>query len=204
MPLTPLTLTKLTLLSLSSALLLACTSAPSQDALEGKSRTTSTFVVGVPGGASSEIEKISATVSAIDYSSRSVTLSDAQGNKRTVVAGPDVNNLQQVKVGDRVNINAAVETVIYLQERGQHVADGTAALALTGNSNIGVLRAANEQYTAVVTAVNPARQQVTLQYADHSSKTLPVRKDIPLSNVYVGKQVVFDVTRVMAITVEKP
>jgi hypothetical protein len=204
MPLTPLTLSKLTFLGLALALLLACTTAPSNAALGSNSQTTSTFVEGVPGGAFSEIEKISATVSAIDYSTRSVTLNDAQGNKRTVIAGPDVNNLQQVKVGDRVNITAAVETVIYLQERGQHAKDGAAALALIGKaSNVGVLRVASEQYTAVVTAVNPAQQQVTLQYPDNSSKTLAVRKDVALNTTYVGKQVVFDVTHVIAVTVEK-
>src|SRR3990167_4022827 len=105
----PLTLTKLTLLSLSSALLLACTTAPSHDALESKSRTNSSFVEGVAGGAFSEVEKISATVNAIDYKTRSVMLKDAQGNKRTVIASPDVANLDQVKVGDQVNIVAAVD-----------------------------------------------------------------------------------------------
>jgi hypothetical protein len=205
MQLTPLTLSKVTLLSLTCTLLLACAAAPSQGVLEGTSRTNKTFVAGVPGGSYSETERISATVSAIDYSSRSVTLKDTQGNTRTVIAGAEVNNLQLVKVGDWVNITATVETVVYLQARGQHATDGAAAMALSGKaSHVGMLTAATEQYTAVVSAVNPAQQQVTLQYADNSSKTLAVRNDIVLSSEYVGKHVVFDVTRVMAVTVEKP
>ena len=198
----PLTLTKLTLLSLSSALLLACTTAPSNDALESKSRTSSTFVEGVAGGAFSEVEKISATVSAIDYKTRSVLLKDAQGNKRTVIAGPDVTNLEQVKVGDQVNIVAAVETVVYLRDRGQSAQDGAAAMVLSGTgSNVGVLRAANQQFTAVVTAVDVPQHKVTLKYSDNSSKVLAVRKDVVISPNDVGREVVINISHAMAITV---
>lgn len=198
----PLTLTKLTLLSLSSALLLACTTAPSNDALESKSRTSSTFVEGVAGGAFSEVEKISATVGAIDYTTRSVLLKDAQGNKRTVIAGPDVTNLEQVKVGDQVNIVAAVETVVYLRDRGQSAQDGAAAMVLSGTgSNVGVLRAANQQFSAVVTAVDVAQHKVTLKYSDNSSKVLAVRKDVVISPSDIGREVVINISHAMAITV---
>jgi Cu/Ag efflux protein CusF len=199
----PLTLTKLALLSLSSALLLACTTAPSNDTLESKSRTSSSFVEGVAGGAFSEVEKISATVSAIDYKTRSVMLKDAQGNKRTVIASPDVANLDQVKVGDQVNIVAAVETVVYLRDRGQSAQDGAAAMVLSGTgSNVGVLRSANQQFTAVVTAVDMPQHKVTLKYSDNSSKTLAVRKDVAISPSDVGREVVINISHAMAITVD--
>ncbi|MFZ3185303.1 MAG: hypothetical protein WA173_14315 [Pseudomonas sp.] len=202
---TSLTLTKLTLLSLSSALLLACTTAPSNDTLESKSRTSSSFVEGVAGGAFSEVEKISATVSAIDYKTRSVLLKDAQGNKRTVIASPDVANLEQVKVGDQVNIVAAVETVVYLRDRGQSAQDGAAAMVLssTGSaSNVGVLRAADQQFSAVVTAVDVPQHKVTLKYSDNSSKVLAVRKDVVISPSDVGREVVINISHALAITVD--
>lgn len=204
MRLKPMTLSKLALLSLSSVLLLACTTAPSNDVLESKNRSSSTFVEGVPGGAFSEVDKINATVSAIDYKTRSVTLKDAQGNKRTVTAGPDVSNLEQVKVGDPVTIIAALETVAYLQERGQAAEDGAAGIALgAGGSNIGVFKANTEQHTAVVTAVDTERHRVTLQFSDMSSRTLPVRKDVAISAKDIGKKVVIKTTHAMAVKVEK-
>ncbi|MDO8695601.1 MAG: hypothetical protein Q7J74_00685 [Pseudomonas sp.] len=199
---TSLTLTKLTLLSLSSALLLACTTAPSNDTLESKSRTSSSFVEGVAGGAFSEVEKISATVSAIDYKTRSVLLKDAQGNKRTVIASPDVANLEQVRVGDQVNIVAAVETVVYLRDRGQSAQDGAAAMVLSSGSasNVGVLRAADQQFTAVVTAVDVPQHKVTLKYSDNSSKVLAVRKDVVITPSDVGREVVINISHALAIT----
>jgi len=200
----PMMLTKLTLLGLSSALLLACTTAPSNDVLQSKNRSSSTFVEGVPGGAFSEVDKITATVSAIDYKTRSVTLKDPQGNKRTVTAGPEVSNLEQVKVGDPVTIIAALETVVYLQERGQAAEDGAAGIALgAAGSNIGVFKTNTEQHTAEVTAVDIERHQVTLQFADMSSRTMPVRKDVAISAKDIGKKVVIKTTHGIAVKVEK-
>jgi hypothetical protein len=43
-----------------------------------------------------------ATVEAVDYAKRLVTLRDAKGNQTVVQAGPEVRNLAQVKAGDRV------------------------------------------------------------------------------------------------------
>jgi hypothetical protein len=49
----------------------------------------------------SDAIEVNATVDAIDYSTRMVTLRDARGT-HVVQAGPEVVNLPQVKVGDRV------------------------------------------------------------------------------------------------------
>jgi hypothetical protein len=204
MTFTTITRTKLSFLLLSSALLLACQQAPSNDVLNSKSRSSSTYVEGVPGGAFSQVEKIHASVSAIDYVTRAVTLKDDQGNQRTVIAAPDVANLEQVKVGDRVNITVAVETVVYLRERGQAAQDGAAAMVMSGaGTEVGVIRAANEQVTALVIAVDLAQHKVTLQYPDGSHKTFPVRQDVALSPDAVGREVVIDVTQAMAIRVAK-
>jgi hypothetical protein len=204
MKLKPKTLSKLIFLSMSSALLLACTTAPSNDVLASKNRSSSVFVEGVPGGAYSEIDTITATVTAIDYKTRSVTLKDAQGNKRTMIAAADVSNLEQVKVGDQVKIVAALETLMYLPERGQTAEDGAAAMVIDAKgSNAGVLRTETEQLTAVVTAVNIATHQVTLQFADNSSRTLSVRKDVAISAADIGRQVMIKITHAMAVTVEK-
>ncbi len=204
MKLSIMTLSKLTLLSLTSALLLACTTTPSNDVLQSKKQSSSIFVEGLPGGAFSEVETISATVTAIDYPTRNVTLKDAQSNQRTVVAGPDVRNLEQVKVRDQVRIVVALETVIYLQERGQAAIDG--ATETTGKNNssaIGLNKTSTQHTVAVVTAVHPAQHQVTLLFPDQRSKTLPVRKDVAISEADVGKKVVFNVSQAMAISVEK-
>lgn len=199
----PLTLSKLTFMLLSTLLLQACATAPSSDALTSTNRTSSAYVKGVPGGAFTEVETINATVSAIDYKTRSVTLKDAQGNQRTVIANPDVSNLEQVNVGDRVTIVAVIETVSYLRDHGQNAQDGTADMLLSNtNKNVAAMRTAKQRVSAVVSAVDIAKHQVTLHYSDNSSKTLPVREDVALSPSDVGREVVINISTAMAITVD--
>jgi hypothetical protein len=50
----------------------------------------------------SETVQSSATVTRIDAKTRTLVLRDANGGETAVVAGPDVRNFDQIKVGDRV------------------------------------------------------------------------------------------------------
>ena len=55
-----------------------------------------------PGVAMSELTKLTATVETADMTTREVLLRGEGGNLVTVVAGPEVRNLAQVRPGDRV------------------------------------------------------------------------------------------------------
>ena len=58
------------------------------------------------GGAQETLTSASATVEAIDQSTRQVRLRDnADGTSFVVTAGPEVRNLEQVAVGDQVNVD---------------------------------------------------------------------------------------------------
>lgn len=50
----------------------------------------------------SEAVQATATVARIDPKTRTIVLKDASGRETSVVAGPDVRNFDQIKVGDRV------------------------------------------------------------------------------------------------------
>ncbi len=52
-----------------------------------------------------QLSSISATVTAIDLATRTVTLVGPQGNELVVEAGEKVRNLDQVKVGDKVTVD---------------------------------------------------------------------------------------------------
>ena len=55
---------------------------------------------------------ITATVEAIDYQKRRVTLKGPEGNVRTITVGPEVKRLEQVKKGDQVTVRVTVATAI--------------------------------------------------------------------------------------------
>ena len=69
-----------------------CPASSGPDGRADPSRTASTR------GSSS----VTATITAIDAKSRAITLKGPQGNEKTVVAGPEVKNFAQMKVGDQV------------------------------------------------------------------------------------------------------
>jgi hypothetical protein len=161
---------------------------------------------GVPGGVFVNTVEMSATVTAIDTAARKVTLLGLDGKKFSVKVGPEAVNFDQIRVGDLVKAIVTEELVIYLDEEGKAPPDGSAgmvALAPKGARPAGLV-AETEQITATVAAIDPAERTATLQFEDGSRKTFPVRDDIDLSRRKVGERVVFLVTGMVAISVEKP
>jgi len=69
---------------------------------------------------------------------------------------------------------------------------------------VGGIVAETVQVTATVTAIDQTSRKATLRFEDGSVKTLPVRDDIDLSQHAVGEKVVFVVTEIVALSVEKP
>ena len=57
---------------------------------------------GMPAAAVVDTKQITATVEAIDYDKREVTLRGPGGDTRTIVVDPRVERLREVKVGDEV------------------------------------------------------------------------------------------------------
>jgi hypothetical protein len=161
---------------------------------------------GVPGGVMVETINISARVTAIDKTNRNVTLLGPDGDTSTVNVGPEAVNFDQINVGDLVNVTVAKELVVYLKEKGESMEDGSAALVAQAEKGEqpGGLVAGIIQITGTVTAIDLGKHTATLQFEDGSTKTFPVRYDVDLSNHEVGEQVVFRVSKMIAIRVDKP
>ncbi|RZU02752.1 hypothetical protein [Rivibacter subsaxonicus] len=68
----------------------------------------------MPAGASAM--RVAATVAAIDQASRAVTLKAEDGSQMSFIAGPEVRNLAQVKVGDRVVLTYAIAGALSLKK----------------------------------------------------------------------------------------
>lgn len=194
----------LILLSAALITLTACTTVSPPPPAE----TTSSAAVqeGVPGGVFVNTVDVSARVTAIDKANRKVTLLGPDGNKVTVKVGPEAVNFDQIRVGDLVNATLTEELVVYLDEEGASAPDGSAAMVALApkGAQPGGLMAETMQVTATVTAIDRANRTATLQFEDGSTKTLPVRDDIDLNQRKVGEKVVFQVTEMIAISVEKP
>ena len=169
--------------------------------------STSTAVQeGVPGGVTVNTVEVTAKVVAIDTKNRKVTLLLADGEKETIKVPPEAVNFDQVKVGDMVKATLTEEVVVYIDNEGASVPDGYAAgvaLAPKGAQPGGIVAEA-VRVTATVTAIDQTGRTATLRFDDGTIETFPVRDDIDLSKHKVGEKVVFIVTEMVALSVEKP
>lgn len=184
--------------------LTSCSSTPKPPPPEGSSRIT--FTEGVPGGTIVQTFKITAAVTAVDQAKRQATLLGPDGKKFPVKVGPEAVNFDQVRVGDQIIATVAEKIVAYLDQKGTASGDGTAAVVALApkGAQPGGLVAGTTQVTAKVIAIDPVNRTATLQFEGGITRTFPVRDDVDLSQRKVGEQVVFRVTEMIAISVEKP
>ncbi len=168
--------------------------------------SASAYKEGVPGGIIVNTLDVSARVTSIDKANRKATLLGPNGETFTVKVGPTAVNFDQVGVGDWVNLTVIEELVVYLKEEGESPNDKiTAWVALAPKgAQPGGLVAETKQITGTLTAIDPEKRTATLKFVDGSTKTFPVRSDVDLTERKVGEQVVFRITEMIAISVEKP
>lgn len=198
---------QISLLSLATLLLVACSSSPTLEGpLSSTTQHSNIQLQGVPGSVRTQVKTTTAIISAIDYQTRQVTLKDAQGHRQTLQANPNVQRFEQVKVGDRVHAEVAEETAVFLSARGVAADDGIIQRLLqqARSDQPGMALHSSEQVTAQVTAVDLAQHSVTLQYPKGLSRTVLVRPDVALDEHAVGSQVVIRVSTAMLVRVEKP
>lgn len=162
-------------------------------------------VATAPGkGAVVDVVTVSASVEAIDKEKRIVTLKGPQGNLRRVVAGPEVRNFDQIKVGDQVVVRHVEALSVELKKGGsgirERVESDTAARAPAG-AKPGVAAAHRVTVVADVVAVHPRAQTVTLRGPEHTFD-LRVRDPKQLKLATVGDQVRVTYTEAVAISVE--
>ncbi len=146
---------------------------------------------GQPGGAVVQTLEVTADVIMIDKRNRELTLLSPDGFKRTVKAGPAVENFNQLRVGDRIKVTATEELVVWLAAPGEPVpqgADAAVALAPLG-AKPGALAAETVQVIGTVTALDRAERTVTLKFEDGTNRTFPVRNDVDLSRRKPGDRV---------------
>lgn len=195
-------LQKFTLLALLPAALLVfsgCASTP-----ESTKTTTTAYKPGVPGGTLLQTYESTATVTALDATTRQVTFVAPDGSSSTFTAGPKIV-LNEIKTGDAVKITVARELVIYLNANevppAAQVADVVRAAP---GVQPGVLTSAPVKLIATVAAVDLPKREVTLNISDGRTGIFKIRKDVDLTTVKMGTEVFIRTTSAAAILMEKP
>lgn len=146
-----------------------------------------------------------ATVKAIDFQTREVTLVDEDGKPFSFVASEEVRNLDQVKVGDTVKATYT-ESLAISVKRNDGSAPATTATAGVERAEPGAkpagTAAAVVTVSATIVAIDRTTNRVTLVGPSGNYRVLQVQDPKHLENVRVGDMVYATFTESLGISVE--
>ena len=149
--------------------------------------------------------EVSARIVGIDKATRTVTLKGPQGNVVDVVAGDEVRNFAQIKLGDFVVVRYAEAITLELKKSGGKAGDVTvnkdAARAAPGQRPA-VAGSREVSAIATVTAVDKKKSTITLKGPRGNVVTLPVQNPEQFNVVKKGDQVEVTYTEALALSVE--
>jgi len=147
--------------------------------------------------------ELTATVTAINQTTREVTLQKEDGTEVSFVASEDVKNLAQVKVGDMLHVVYGEALAYEVRKGGTTVAPATAiagGAAELGQRPAGAL-ARQTTATVVITAIDAKVPSVTFQGPAGNTRTIKVLHPEKLEGVSVGDTVELTFTEALAIKV---
>lgn len=190
------------------ALLASCTSEPQPQPTAAEASLQSNVIAqkGVAGGVVEDVFMVQAVVTAIDQPSRRVTLTGSDNTSYTFTAGPEIRNLAQVRVGDKVTSTFSRRVAILVQSPDQ---PQPAAYAATANRTAlgdkpGALVAEEYSVRATVRSIDAANRTAVLGFSDGDQRTVPIRQDVDLSRYKAGDIVVVRVTAALTVLVQTP
>ena len=147
-----------------------------------------------------------ATVVKINHKTRHVTLKGSDGKTVTIVAGPEVRNLAQVKKGDVVRITYH-ESMAYKVEKPGSKRPGAAASTDVSRAQLGEKPGGSVTNTMTVrvtiAAIDKAGSHVTLRGPQGDLRVVKVRDPSKLDAVHVGDVVDITYTEALAVAVEE-
>jgi Cu/Ag efflux protein CusF len=160
-----------------------------------------------PAMVDAAVVSITATVKAIDYKTRMVTLEKSDGTTVDMQVGEEAVRFNEVKKGDIVDIDFMVSVAMVVES-------GEAGIASVEGSNVAVVRnegkkpsgvaVATDVVSATVVKVNAKKRTATLKASDGKTYDIDVAPDVPnLQNVKKGDKVMVKLTRTLAIDVRK-
>jgi Cu/Ag efflux protein CusF len=173
---------------------------------QAQSPSGSAIVGTAPGkGLAMQHVKATATVEATDPAKRTVTLKNARGEVRTITAGPEVRNFDQIKVGDSVTIEYVEGLALELKKDGKAVL-GRSEVKSLERSDPGMKPGgmATREITAVADVVNVDAKKSTVTVKNKEGETfdLNIRDPEQLKLIKKGDQIQATYTEAVAVSLK--
>jgi hypothetical protein len=152
----------------------------------------------------SNMIKISATIQAIDSTTRTLTLRDDKGNEDTFSVGDGVQRFNELKVGQKVDITY-YESIVFQVVKPGEKGSGTsieAALDRAKSALPAGTLAVQEKATVTVKAVDPAVPSITVTTPDGRTVTRKVENKKNIEGVKAGDKIDITYTRAVVTSVQ--
>ena len=146
-----------------------------------------------------------ATIAAINHTTRVVTLKDAQGNIEDVLCGSEIARFSELKVGDTVTFSYHAAVVYQIVKPGDNTAAAAGAAVVRGQG-VKPSGAVTQQRKTTVTidAIDATAPSVTVRTADGHKMTAQVEDKKNLVGLKVGDKVEITFTEALMVTVDAP
>jgi hypothetical protein len=148
---------------------------------------------------------VSATVDAIERSSRSLTLKDADGKLTTITVPAEVKRFDALKVGDVITAKYYENIVLRVKQPGEKDVDsGSESVTRAAGTRPGATAAAQRTITATITAIDPKIPSITLSGPNNWTYSSRVADRNALKQVKVGDRLDITWTEAVLISAEAP
>jgi hypothetical protein len=187
------------------AILVVATAAASPAVAQQVKAEGAAMAASAPGRAEiARAVRVSATVSAVDKATRTVTLKGADGKEWSVVAGPEVRNFDQIQVGGEVVVGYLEALALELKKGGgakREAVETTTGGRAEAGAQPGAAAGRKITVVADVIALDKATQTATLR-GPNRTVDLKVPDPKQFALIAVGDQVQATYTEAIAISVE--
>ena len=152
-----------------------------------------------------EQKTVTATVEAIERSTRLVTLKEQNGEYTEITVPRDVTRFDTLKVGDKVTAKYYENIVLRLKQPGEKSTDtDTAALTPGTGAKAGATAAMQRTITATITRIDPKVPSISFSGPNGWKYSSRVEDKAALAKVKVGDRLDITWTTAVLISVEAP
>jgi hypothetical protein len=152
----------------------------------------------IPG----ESVTMTATIEAIDQSSRTLTVKNDKGIYETIQAPPEVKRFSELKVGDKINARYYTNVVVRLKRPDEPAVDvGSGGVNRGEGKNPGGTIAAQRTMTVTVTAMDPKTSSLTVEGPNGYKYSRKVSDKKAFSALKVGDRLDMTWTEALLISV---
>ncbi len=161
---------------------------------------------GKPGAVVVDVVKLTGTVKAVDLGKKTATV-EGSGGRTVVVNAKNARNLDQVKVGDKVNLEFIEELALFVRKADAPPSATEAqvvALAPKGQKPAGIM-AETIELTGNVESVDAKKRTIEVKGPAGNVRTFKVDKAVKnFGQIKKGDQIVLRITEAVALSVVKP